>query len=640
MRMGTALQISRCILLFAGCMLLFAFPLLSFSQDLIPAPQVMKVKGQERVHLKSVDARLISSRALGDEGYTLRISGSRAILRASSRRGLIWARATLSQLRDSDGTVPRVAIRDWPEFPIRGFMHDTGRNFRSIERLRAELRLLSAYKINVFHWHLTDNPAWRIECKAYPQLNDPKYQTKGRDEGKYYTYREIRSLIAYADSLGITVIPEIDMPGHSQYFRTTFGFTMDSPEGRKVIERCIDEFFSEVPASSCPYFHIGSDEIRIKDPASFIAFAENLILRHGSIPITWDPGLPSSEKAVKQIWSGSVGEKINSVPYLHKYLDSFMGYLNYGDPVLNVSRFFLHRPCGTGVASEKALGGILCLWNDVRVEDKSLTFPQNGMPAGLLAFSERLWRGGGWINRAADFCSPLPEERGYAELLDFESRLASHRDHRLYSWDMRWVANAAEAWLLALPSRRGTAMRDMKWVPSYGGVVDFNNIITTDSIRQFSSMDAWRLAEVYSPADTVITAWAGFDVPGRANRRSSGIGQQGYWENNGRIFVNGSEVFPSRKWKEPGAYCYPYDTWGGAAGEIPYTAEQFYWMRPQVARLPLRRGWNRILIYCPRYEYADRWITAFIPVSFDSCGHVSEVKGLKWRKPSEIKIPQ
>ena len=106
-------------------------------------------------------------------------------------------------------------------------MHDTGRNFQTIEMLKETIDLMSLYKINYFHWHLTDNPAWRIECKVYPQLNDAQYQRPGRDCGKFYTYDEIRELIAYAKERGITVMPEIDMPGHSAYFRNAFGFSTD-----------------------------------------------------------------------------------------------------------------------------------------------------------------------------------------------------------------------------------------------------------------------------------------------------------------------------------------------------------------------------------------------------------------------------
>ena len=169
-----------------------------------------------------------------------------------------------------------VAIHDKPTFAYRGSMLDVCRHIFTVEQVKTFIDMLSLHKINYFHWHLTDYPAWRIECKIFPQLNDAQYQRPGRDCGKFYTYDEIRELIGYAKERGITIIPEIDMPGHSAYFNNTFGFTMDSKEGMKVLEKCIEEFCSEIPASMCPYLHIGSDEVYIADPKGFMAFTENL----------------------------------------------------------------------------------------------------------------------------------------------------------------------------------------------------------------------------------------------------------------------------------------------------------------------------------------------------------------------------
>lgn len=119
-------------------------------------------------------------------------------------------------------------------------MHDTGRNFRTVDMLKKEIDLFSQYKLNVFHWHLTDNPAWRIECHAYPQLNDPKFQRKGRDEGKFYTYDEIRDVIRYARERGIIIIPEIDMPGHRLVAPTClFAFKQRMERDRNLLSKSI-----------------------------------------------------------------------------------------------------------------------------------------------------------------------------------------------------------------------------------------------------------------------------------------------------------------------------------------------------------------------------------------------------------------
>ena len=150
------------------------------STILIPTPKQVTVLGEHTSRINGVKEVVDTTLQLPEEGYILETSGRKAVLKARSSQGLIYARATLAQLAGLEPsemmnddafkkvTVPCVNIKDWPSFPIRGFMHDTGRNFREVETLKKELDLFAFYKINVFHWHLTDNPAWRIECRAYP----------------------------------------------------------------------------------------------------------------------------------------------------------------------------------------------------------------------------------------------------------------------------------------------------------------------------------------------------------------------------------------------------------------------------------------------------------------------------------------
>lgn len=217
------------------------------AQNIIPQPKQIKYLSQKLVKVKSIDIKTIPTDGAPSEQYTLTTKGGKAVIIAQSKQAENWGVSTLRQLTDKDGYVPEVEIVDYPAFPIRGFMHDTGRNFREVALLKKDIDLMSFYKLNVFHWHLTDNPAWRIESHAYPQLNDPKFHTKGRDEGKFYTYDQIREVIAYAKERGVMIIPEIDMPGHSAYFNRTFGFGMATAEGMKILEVCLKEFFKEIP---------------------------------------------------------------------------------------------------------------------------------------------------------------------------------------------------------------------------------------------------------------------------------------------------------------------------------------------------------------------------------------------------------
>lgn len=151
-----------------------------------------------------------------------------------------------------------------------------------------------------------------------------------------------------------------------------------------------------------------------------------------------------------------------------------------------------------------------------------------------------------------------------------------------------------------------------------------------NGVKVLPTMDAWMKTEIYVESDTTITAWLGFDSPSRSSKMSDGIGWQGEWEAQGRLFVNGEEVFPKFPWNEPGKYRYFYPTWHKAPQEDPYTKEQFCWLR-QPAYLPLHEGWNKIELYCPRVFPADLWQVTFIPVHIDGNGHVSEAKGIQFR---------
>ena len=604
---------------------------------LIPMPQEIISDGTETVRINDVEEAVDTTLDIPEEGYVLTIGNGRASVLARDFQGLVHARATLAQLaglaphefidtKAVKGTVlPEMTIRDWPAFPLRGFMHDTGRNFRETEMLKKEIDLMAYYKLNMFHWHLTDNPAWRIECRAYPQLNDPQYQRQGRDEGRFYTYDEIRDVIAYAKERGVMVIPEIDMPGHSQYFDKTFGFGMASEEGMKVLEACLKEFMEEIPAEDCPYIHIGSDEVYIADPKGFMEFCEGVVKEGGRIPLAWYPGLPSSEGTISQIWS-ETGRAAAGTGFQGAYLDSYMGYLNLGNPLINTSAFYLHQVCSVDGYDGKALGGILCLWNDTRVADKTRTFPHNGMPEGLLGYAEGCWRGGkghGWNNPNL---LPPPGTQAHDDLAAFEHKIAFHRDNFLKAWDTRWVANASIPWKVTIEDA-GRQVEASAW----GGCIDLNALCKENGIIPGAErIDVWMTTEIFVEKDTVITAWVGFDSPARSNRMSDGIGEQGKWECSARVFSGETEIFPAKPWNEPGAYRFHFPTWHKPANELPYTDEQFFWTR-EPAQVPLQAGWNTIRINCPRVFNAAIWIAAFVPLTQAEDGSVSEATGITYR---------
>ena len=600
------------------------------AQNIIPQPKQIKYLSQKLVKVKSIDIKTIPTDGAPSEQYALTTKGGKAVIIAQSKQAENWGVSTLRQLTDKDGYVPEVEIVDYPAFPIRGFMHDTGRNFREVALLKKDIDLMSFYKLNVFHWHLTDNPAWRIESHAYPQLNDPKFHTKGRDEGKFYTYDQIREVIAYAKERGVMIIPEIDMPGHSAYFNRTFGFGMATAEGMKILEVCLKEFFKEIPKEDCPYLHIGSDEVRVNDPKGFMAFCEKIVKDHGRIAMAWDPGLPPADDTYCQIWRSQVSDLLKKEPYPRPYIDSYMGYLNNSCPLINTSRYFLHYACTANGANDKARGGIICLWNDVNVDDQTKLLPHNGMPEGAAAFAERFWVGGEGYGLEIEDLIPSPDSKAHKDLVDFEKRLIYHRDNFLADYDTRWVANASQPWRVTIPAVKGTPMSQMKWTKAWGGVIDLHALATANKVELKPQMEAWLETEIYVERDTVITAMVGFESPARSNRISDGIGKQGRWEAEGQLFVNGIEIFPSFDWHEPEKYRYHFNTWGHPGGEIPYTDEQLFWTRTP-SRIPLKSGWNKIRLHSSRLFNINNWVAAFIPVSIDQNGKLSEAKGLRMR---------
>ena len=170
------------------------------------------------------------------EGYTLTVTSEAVLVKASSREGVFYAVQTLKQMLPvavygeepvtAEWVLPCLSINDAPEFGYRGMMLDVSRHFFSTEEVKKVIDIMSVYKLNRLHWHLTDDQGWRIEIKKYPKLTEVGAWRNGTMIGKdfesndgiryggFYTQEEIRDIIEYADERCITVIPEIDLPGH------------------------------------------------------------------------------------------------------------------------------------------------------------------------------------------------------------------------------------------------------------------------------------------------------------------------------------------------------------------------------------------------------------------------------------------
>ena len=256
--------------------------------QLIPAPAKMQVQdGSFKVTERSaarMEFVLDPSCGLPPEGYTLEVTRARVKAVASTEAGLFYARQTLRQLTSEDGkTIQCVKITDAPRFSWRGFHIDPCRHFLPVEEVKKQIDILSAYKMNVMHWHLTDDQGWRIEIKKYPRLTEvgaTRTEFDGSVQEGFYTQEEIADVVAYAAGRFVTVVPEIEMPGHALAAiaaypalsctketvrpQSTWGspdivFCPGSEFTFQFLSDVIDEVVALFPSE---YIHIGGDECR------------------------------------------------------------------------------------------------------------------------------------------------------------------------------------------------------------------------------------------------------------------------------------------------------------------------------------------------------------------------------------------
>lgn len=575
------------------------------------------------------------------EGYQLTVTPEGVSLQAEDAAGAFYGAHTLRQmLRPGQGGV-RVqtgVVRDWPAFRLRGFMHDVGRNFQPIASLKAQLDIFAAYKLNVFHWHLTDNPAWRIECHAYPQLNDPQFQT--RDQGQIYTYAQIRDLIAYARARHITIIPELDMPGHSAFFDRAFGFKMGSLQGREVLVKLIDEFCREIPPADRSYLHLGSDEVRIEQPQEFMDQMLAVVQRNGSQPMIWYPGLSGNDRTIRQLWRDNAGPDGLVEVRVPLQVDSTGGYLNSYDPLVLAQRHFFHQPCRQPQGDDQALGGILCMWPDVRVADKENIFRHSAVWPGVLAFAEAFWQGR--PSPAGDLPSLLPTGGSVAaeSFREFEDRLAVHRDRFFAGRPFPFVKSARIPWRVIGPFARqadqpgdfafppeekiqdsyASGTQTLTWREFRGGTVTLGSNRKDPSVFPERVIGtAYALTYIHTNAARTIHAWVGFETPERSTRKCGGIPAVGQWDAfGGTILVNDTPL-PAPHWRQPGQNRYLKHTYQDPSNEDPYTDEEFYWTRGP-AEIPLHAGWNKVLLRVPCGYLLQNWSYSFAPVKYDSVG--------------------
>jgi len=251
---------------------------------ILPAPvSVQEQGGSFRLTEKSrskIVYRLAPKSGIPAEGYTLNVTRSGVVAVASTPAGLFYAKQTLRQL-EKDGSIPCVKIKDYPRYSWRGFMVDPCRHFQTVDDLKTMIDVMAQYKINIMHWHLTDDQGWRIEIKKYPRLTSVgawRTEYEGNVHGGFYTQEQIKDVVAYAAERFITVVPEIEMPGHAVAAIRAYPelsctgeplgsfSTWGSPDivlcpGKEKMFEFLDDVIAEVSALfPGEYIHVGGDE--------------------------------------------------------------------------------------------------------------------------------------------------------------------------------------------------------------------------------------------------------------------------------------------------------------------------------------------------------------------------------------------
>lgn len=373
---------------------------------------------------------------LGEEGYSMNIS-DRVVISAPRTQGLFWATRTFLQIAEQGekGVLPQGLAKDWPDYPMRGFMLDCGRKFFPMENLREYVKMLAYYKMNTFHIHLNDNgfpkyfdndwdktpAAFRMECDTYPGLT-------ARDG--YYTKKEFVELQLLADSLGVEIIPEIDVPAHClafTHYKPELGSKEYGPDHLDLFNpetyTFFDALFKEYLEGPNPVFrgkrmHIGTDEYSNKSQEvveKFRYFTDRYIKyveSFGKEAMVWGQQTHAKgttpikvDNVLMHLWSTDfahpqemmkMGYDVVSIPDGQVYIVPLAGY--YFDYLDTKKLYETWTPATIGkfVFEEKhpqIKGGMFAVWNDVIGNGISTHDVHYRMYPAMQTLAVKMWTG-------------------------------------------------------------------------------------------------------------------------------------------------------------------------------------------------------------------------------------------------------
>ena len=360
---------------------------------------------------------------LGDEGYTLEVTAGRIDLRAGGPAGLFYGIQTLRQLFPPDvyrnapaegvaWTVPCVRITDYPRFGWRGLLIDPARHFIPAGDVKKFIDAMALHKFNRLQMHLTDDQGWRIEIRKYPRLTEiGSKRDRSGGLGGYYTQEDIRELVRYARRRHVTVIPEIEMPGHTGAARDSYhevlalspqnrgGVLIPRPKAVAFMQDVLAEVMELFPSR---YIHIGGDEadtgqwagsdemkaqmqsLNLKDVHElhswFIRQMDAYLTNEGRRLVGWDEILQGglAEGATVMSWRGTkggiaaarAGHDVVMAPTSHTYFDYRQApqETGFGKTVLRLEKVYTFEPIPAELNAERArhiLGGQGQLWGEL-----------------------------------------------------------------------------------------------------------------------------------------------------------------------------------------------------------------------------------------------------------------------------------
>ena len=581
--------------------------------SLLPLPQKYSFNGKLANAKIAVEERIVAQidgAKFQEEAYHLSITPKKIILEATTPKGMYWGRQTLEQLKTTKNKkiyLPQCEITDWPAFRIRGFMHDVGRSFIPVEELKREISLLSRYKINVFHWHLTENQAWRLECKKYPQLNAP--ENMEREKGKYYTLEEARQLVEFCKQHQVLLIPEIDMPGHSAAFEHTFKTDMQSEKGTQILKDIIDEVCATFDV---PYLHIGTDEVQFTNP-DFVPMMVKYIRDKGKKVISYNPGwnYKPGEIDMTQLWSYR-GKAQKGIPAI----DCRYHYANHFDTYADLVAMFNSRIYNQPEGSDDLAGSIVAFWNDRYIDNTPQLLAENNFYPYMLTLAERAWRGGGncyFDGKGTLLWEDEPEQ--LAAFKEFEDRLLWQKNTWLKEVPFPYVRQTQSEWQITDAFPNGGDLNKVfppeekeDSVYQYEGKTYKTRKIIGNGIylrhvwgtlvpgfyaNPQENHTAYATRWIYSPKERKTKLALEFQNYSRSE--SDLAPRQGTWDYKcSRAWLNGQEIMPP-VWKNTNAE---------RSNEITLKNEN-YMSRPAID-ITLKKGWNKLMLKLPVGKFSSK----------------------------------